>query len=49
MEPYQTPEFEKYTYIIRVETFIIEDENHNSRGGQSIKIEKNTCAILKPH
>jgi quercetin dioxygenase-like cupin family protein len=42
-EPYQTPEFEEYTYIIRgKKQFIIEDETIILEAGQSIKIEKNT-------
>ncbi|GAA4108243.1 hypothetical protein GCM10022393_04150 [Aquimarina addita] len=42
-EPFQTPEFEEYTYIIRgKKQFIIEDEKVILEKGQSIKIEKNT-------
>lgn len=42
-EPYQTPEFEEYTYIIRgKKQFIIEDETIILEAGQSIKIDKNT-------
>ena len=42
-EPFQTPEFEEYTYIIRgKKQFIIEGETIVSEAGQSIKIEKNT-------
>ena len=42
-EPYQTPEFEEYTYIISgKKQFIIEDEIIILEAGQSIKIEKNT-------
>lgn len=42
-EPYQTPQFEEYTYIIRgKKQFIIEDEIVILEAGQSIKIEKNT-------
>lgn len=42
-EPYQTPEFEEYTYIIRgKKQFIIEGEIIILEAGQSIKIEKNT-------
>jgi mannose-6-phosphate isomerase-like protein (cupin superfamily) len=42
-EPFQTPEFEEYTYIIRgKKQFIIEDETIILEAGQSIKIEKNT-------
>jgi mannose-6-phosphate isomerase-like protein (cupin superfamily) len=42
-EPFQTPEFDEYTYIIRgKKQFIIEDETIVLEAGQSIKIEKNT-------
>ncbi|WP_299017636.1 cupin domain-containing protein [uncultured Polaribacter sp.] len=42
-EPYQTPEFDEYTYIIRgKKQFIIADEKVILEAGQSIKIEKNT-------
>lgn len=42
-EPFQTPEFDEYTFIIRgKKQFIIEDETVILRAGQSIKIEKNT-------
>tara|TARA_B110000967_G_C18553696_1_gene396623 strand:+ start:32 stop:394 length:363 start_codon:yes stop_codon:yes gene_type:complete len=42
-EPFQTPEFEEYTYIIKgKKQFIIEDETIILEAGQSIKIEKNT-------
>jgi ethanolamine utilization protein EutQ len=42
-EPFQTPEFEEYTYIISgKKQFIIEDEILILEAGQSIKIEKNT-------
>ena len=42
-EPFQTPQFEEYTYIIRgKKQFIIEDELIILEAGQSIKIEKNT-------
>ncbi len=42
-EPFQTPEFEEYTYIISgKKQFIIEDETILLEAGQSIKIEKNT-------
>ncbi len=42
-EPYQTPEFDEYTYIIRgKKQFIIEDEKVILESGQSIKIKKNT-------
>ena len=41
-EPFQTPEFEEYTYIIKgKKQFIIEDETVVLEAGQSIKIEKN--------
>lgn len=42
-EPFQTPEFDEYTYIISgKKQFIIEDEIIILEAGQSIKIEKNT-------
>ncbi len=42
-EPFQTPEFDEYTYIIKgKKQFIIEDETVILEAGQSIKIEKNT-------
>lgn len=42
-EPYQTPEFDEYTFIIKgKKQFIIEDEVIVLEAGQSIKIEKNT-------
>lgn len=42
-EPYQTPEFDEYTYIIRgKKQFIIDNEVIILEAGQSIKIEKNT-------
>ena len=42
-EPYQTPDFEEYTYVIKgKQQFIIEDEKVILEAGQSIKIEKNT-------
>lgn len=42
-EPFQTPEFEEYTYIISgKKQFIIDDEIIVLEAGQSIKIEKNT-------
>ncbi len=42
-EPFQTPEIEEYTYIIRgKKQFIIEGETIVLTVGQSIKIEKNT-------
>ncbi len=42
-EPFQTPEFDEYTYIIKgKKQFIIEDETIVLEAGQSIKINKNT-------
>ncbi len=42
-EPFQTPEFEEYTYIIKgKKQFTIEGEVIVLEAGQSIKIEKNT-------
>jgi len=42
-EPYQTPEFDEYTYIIKgKKQFIIEKEKVILEAGQSIKIQKNT-------
>tara|TARA_B110000003_G_scaffold233634_1_gene236961 strand:- start:3259 stop:3627 length:369 start_codon:yes stop_codon:yes gene_type:complete len=42
-EPFQTPEFEEYTYIIRgKKQFIIGEETIILKAGQSIKIKKNT-------
>ena len=42
-EPFQTPEFDEYTYIFKgKKQFIIEDEVLVLEAGQSIKIEKNT-------
>ena len=42
-EPFQTPEFDEYTYIISgKKQFIIEDETVVLNAGQSIRIEKNT-------
>ncbi|MGR7812239.1 cupin domain-containing protein [Lacinutrix undariae] len=42
-EPFQTPEFDEYTYIIRgKKQFIIDDEIIVLEAGQSIKINKNT-------
>ena len=42
-EPFQTPEFDEYTFIIRgKKQFIIEGETVVLEAGQSIKIEKNT-------
>lgn len=41
-EPFQQPEFDEYTYIIRgKKQFIIEGEKVILEAGQSIKIEKN--------
>ncbi len=42
-EPFQTPEFDEYTFIIKgKKQFIIEDETVVLEAGQSIKIKKNT-------
>jgi len=42
-EPFQTPEFDEYTFIIKGQKqFIIEGETIILKAGQSIKIEKNT-------
>lgn len=42
-EPFQTPEFDEFTFIIKgKKQFIIEDETVILEAGQSIKIEKNT-------
>lgn len=42
-EPFQTPTFEEFTYIIKgKKQFIIEGETIILEAGQSIKIEKNT-------
>jgi mannose-6-phosphate isomerase-like protein (cupin superfamily) len=42
-EPFQTPEFDEYTFIIKgKKQFIINDETVVLEAGQSIKIEKNT-------
>ena len=42
-EPFQSPEFEEYTYIISgKKQFIIEEEVVILEAGQSIKIEANT-------
>jgi ethanolamine utilization protein EutQ len=42
-EPFQTPAFDEYTYIIKgKKQFIIDDETIILEAGQSIKIEKNT-------
>jgi len=43
IEPFQTPEFDEYTYIIKgKKQFIIESETVTIEAGQSIRIEKNT-------
>mgnify|MGYP001156126694 FL=1 len=42
-EPFKTPEFDEYTYIIKgKKQFIIEGEEIVLEAGQSIKIKKNT-------
>lgn len=42
-EPFQTPEFDEYTLIIKGQKqFIIEGETVILEAGQSIKVEKNT-------
>ncbi|MGC6431271.1 MAG: cupin domain-containing protein [Jejuia sp.] len=42
-EPFQTPEFDEYTFIIKgKKQFIIQGETIVLEAGQSIKIEKNT-------
>jgi len=42
-EPFQTPEFDEYTFIIKgKKQFIMNDEIIILEAGQSIKIEKNT-------
>ncbi len=42
-EPFQTPEFDEYTFIIKgKKKFIIDDEIIVLEAGQSIKIQKNT-------
>lgn len=42
-EPFQTPEFDEYTYIIKgKKQFIIDGETIILEAGQYIKIEKNT-------
>jgi len=42
-EPFQTPEFEEYTYIIKgKKQFIIDGDTIVLEAGQSIKIHKNT-------
>lgn len=42
-EPFQTPEFDEYTFVIKgKKQFIIEGETLVLEAGQSIKINKNT-------
>jgi len=42
-EPFQTPEFDEYTYIIKgKKQFIIEGDTVILEAGQSIKIKRNT-------
>lgn len=42
-EPFQTPEFDEYTFIIKgKKQFIIDGETIVLKTGESIKIEKNT-------
>ena len=42
-EPFQTPEFDEYTFIIKgKKQFIIEEETIVLEAGQSIKVQKNT-------
>ena len=42
-EPFQTPEFDEYTFIIKgKKQFIIDGETFILKAGQSIKISKNT-------
>lgn len=42
-EPFQTPEFDEYTYIIKgKKQFIIGNDKVVLKAGQSIKIKKNT-------
>lgn len=42
-EPFQTPEFDEYTFIIKgKKQFIIEGETVILEAGQSIKVKKNT-------
>lgn len=42
-EPFQTPEFDEYTFIIKgKKQFVIDDEIIILEAGQSIKIEKHT-------
>ena len=46
-EPFQTPSFDEYTYIIKgKKKIIIEEEEIVVAAGESIKIEKFTCFIL---
>lgn len=41
-EPFQTPEFDEYTYIIKGQKqFIIDDDTIVLKAGESIKIHKN--------
>lgn len=41
-EPYQTPEFDEYTYIIRgKKQFVIDGDTVVLKAGESIKIDKN--------
>lgn len=41
-EPFQTPEFDEYTYIIRgKKQFIIGDETIVLKAGESIKVDRN--------
>ena len=42
-EPFQTPQFDEYTYIIKgKKQFIVDNDTIILEAGQSIKIEKNT-------
>jgi mannose-6-phosphate isomerase-like protein (cupin superfamily) len=42
-EPFQTPEFDEFTFIIKgKKQFIIDNETLVLEAGQSIKVEKNT-------
>ncbi len=42
-EPFQTPKFDEYTYIIKgKKQFIVDGDTIILQAGQSIKIEKNT-------
>ncbi|WP_282044276.1 cupin domain-containing protein [Winogradskyella flava] len=42
-EPFQTPEFDEYTFVIKgKKQFIIDNETIVLEAGQSIKVEKNT-------